>query len=468
MVPESLTLALEALALLALAASVPARPAAWWGWPAAMLLLPTMTRYFLPAGVVVEPRLLGTLILAPGLWAAWQSVPAARRGWRAVDWLVAVMVGCQMISFFRGGYSPLSVVQIPMTQFALPYVIGRIGLASVGEIGGWLRPLCLVTAALAVTSVFEFTTSINPYAVILRGPHVNVGRMGVGRVNGPMAHPLYLAMVLVLLMAPALEASARARRGAGPRWWRALPWLVVAAVLTTVSRGPMLTLVVALGAFAILGLRSGRVPLMAAWLAATALIFTQPDALRPVARMIEATNEDGAQGDAKILVIDGEEYIYTGMDHRSLVFKAYEKPLQRAGLFGYSPKLRGVQIDESLMNKFWTMDNHYVSHTLSYGYLGMGLFLAAQGLAALRLLPILKDPSDPRATLARGLFGVLVAWYAGLYGVQLRPDHGVVLMTTIGLAVNLTCLGPPAPPGAATSAGGRGAAIGAAGAAGRP
>ena len=41
----------------------------------------------------------------------------------------------------------------------------------------------------------------------------------------------------------------------------------------------------------------------------------------------------------RIVAIDDTEYVYTGTDHRWLLYKVYAQPLRDAGLFGYGTSI---------------------------------------------------------------------------------------------------------------------------------
>jgi hypothetical protein len=446
MIPYPLTLILQAIALLALCGSLPARAAVWWGWPISLLLVPTTVELRMPGGTPIDPRVVAAL-LAPGLIAAWMADPRVRRGWRVTDWLVVAVVLGQIISSALAGVNPIGTVLDPLIVFGLPYLLGRLALGSEAERRPLLNAILIVTAVLLAATLIEAATDVNLFAVLgtnrFRGE-----RLGLARANGSMRHPLYLAMTFLMLMAPALTAAALARDGRGPAWWRLIPWLLPVGIVATVSRGPMLASLTAIGLFIILGSRVWRVPLLMLWAAGAALVVTDPVGLvaqfEAIGEAERAEKRDALGKEQTVtIIIDDQEYTYTSATHRALTFKVYQRPLAEMGLFGYGPGRRGVVIDESLMRRFWTIDNTYLSYTLAYGYLGMALLLGVIVSAIVEAGRILAgDRRDPRMAAARASVAVLLAALMALYGVSLNADYAPALMYVVGLTVNLAALRP--------------------------
>jgi hypothetical protein len=455
MIPYILTLILQAVALLALCGSMPARAAAWWGWPVSLLLLPTTAELRMPGGTPIDPRVVAAL-LAPGLIAAWAADRRPRRGWRLTDVLVVGIVLGQVVSSALAGVNPIGTVLDPLIVFGLPYLLGRLAIGSEEERGPLLGAVLAVAALLAVATLIESATDFNVFA-LLGTNRYRGARMGLSRANGPMRHPLYLGMTFLMLMAPALTAAARARAGRGPAWWRAMPWLLPLAIAGTVSRGPLLASLTAVGLFIILGSRAWRVPLLLLWAGGAAMVAVDPGG---IVAQFEAIGE-GARAEereamgkerAAIIIIDDREYSYTSSTHRALTFKVYQRPLAQMGPFGYGPGRQGVVIEESLLRRFWTIDNAYLSYTLAYGHVGIALLLGAIVSAMVEAGRILAgDRRDPRATAARAALAVLLAALVALYGVSLNADYAPALMYVVGLTVNLAALRPT--PAAAGRAG---------------
>ncbi len=447
MIPAALTMGLFTLALLGMVAAMPTRAASWWGFTAALLFFPRACAVNVPIIGAIDTRFMACLILAPALVFTWLSSSGHRRGLRATDWVVLALGAVMAIStLVAGSEYPVTGVLLPLMVYVLPYVIGRLSLESLNELNPFLKVICLGVVALVAATLVEVATGFNVFNLVGGRGRANL-RMGLTRARGPTVQPLYFSMILFPLMGLALVAADRARKGLGPGWWKLMPWLVFLALLTTISRGPIVLSLGAVALFFILNARQWRTPLLILWVCGVIAGFGDVGVIKDFFYLFEkSADPTQANSDFQILVIDGKEYTYTSMDHRKLAFKVYERPLANTGLLGYGPELKGVNIEEGLQNKFWTLDNTYLSIALRYGRLGIGLFVGMFVLALWQLGRIIWDRTDPRGPYARGLFAVLAATLAALYGVGITPEFAPVMMFVLGLATNLTCIGTSTAP----------------------
>lgn len=441
MLPEWLILVLEALAILGLIGAVSARRAAWWAWPAAVFLVPTMVLHRMPV-ISFDPRVVAALCLVPALVLSGRTPDDERRpGWRLAD---VLMLSVYVFQALTGVVNRANLSGIFLTPFFLtvaPYLIGRYYLGSTRQLSACLKPLCLVLLVLCVLIAIESLTHMNVYARI-GGARSSHARMGLARATGPMQHPIYLGLSLVLMLPLMFEAARSAWERRGPAWWALMPVLVLLGIVCTVSRGPMLAALFTVAVAIIIGSRQWRIPVLLGSLAAGLLVMVNVQAAKSTLQTIAGENEDGARE----IQIGDQEYEYTGMDHRWQLFGVYRQPLARAGLLGYGFRLEDVSIDETHQKKFWSIDNHYIAYTLRFGYLGIGLFVGLTLVLLVQLARIFRRSGDPRAGLAGGLFAAILAVTLDLYTVNLSPDFGTVLMFMLGLSVNVISL-----PGAAAA-----------------
>jgi O-antigen ligase len=140
----------------------------------------------------------------------------------------------------------------------------------------------------------------------------------------------------------------------------------------------------------------------------------------------------------RVIEVGDKEVYYSSADHRWLLFHAYAKPLAEAGLFGYGygRKTRLIEEDYARYSSyFYSIDNTYIGYTLSYGYLGMSLFLLMAVVTAIYLGRAGWNRPDSLARLAGGLFGAIVAANVALLGVGLTRDYSMFWPFSMGLGV---------------------------------
>jgi O-antigen ligase len=153
------------------------------------------------------------------------------------------------------------------------------------------------------------------------------------------------------------------------------------------------------------------------------------------------SNFAGEKGEeASIVMIDGEEYEYTGTNHRVLLFKVYREAFERIGTFGYGFELRRMPLDEDLALRFGSIDNHYILFFLRNGYPGLITFAALTITTILSLARLAWNVEDGRSVLAAGLCGALVGIGVTLFSVWMAPSFGQAWLFCAGLAGNLRML----------------------------
>lgn len=245
-------------------------------------------------------------------------------------------------------------------------------------------------------------------------------------------------MGLVLLLPWALEAGRRAKAGDGPRWWRALPWLVAAALFATVSRGPQLAGMATAAVYLFFRAPRLRVPMLVVALGGGLGGYAAKDQI--VDALAVVAGEKGKDAAPTLITIDGEEVEYTGTNHRVLLFRVYDDAVKRAGPVGYGSDLRGVELEESIAQRFESINCHYLLFYLQTGYLGLGAFLILTAGILPNLGRLAFRRTSPLSGLAAGLFGALLAVAVMLMSVWFSPDFAGVWLFSAGVAGRLPLL----------------------------
>ncbi len=422
------------------------RQGLWFGWLVAMLAMPIWVTF--PFGsLTLDMRTvagmvgLATVLIFPDPGREGDPGLRIRPLTLISDIVVGVLVLVQVYSQYRiGRFGPLTAPDIAR-RWVLPYVVGRCYFGSVDDIR---RCLSISAKLLMGLSVFAVVEAITKFHLVNRAlgktyPILETGegyRWGLKRAQGPLDHPIFFGMMLVLLYPFAYEVFREWRAGRGPRWWLWLLPTLSAAVIVTVSRGAQISLVftglitfffqkprwrIALFTFAVVGGTAGYVG---------KAVLTEA-----LGKLAEESEDD-----VRLIMINDEEYEYTGTKHRSLLFVAYDQAFKDCDAFGFGFEMQGIELEEAVALRFSSIDNHFIKFFLQYGYVGLSCFIILAFTSLINLGILGWDVKNPAAGFAGALFGALMSVTVGLLSVWFAPDFGSVWLYCVGLAGNLRCL----------------------------
>ena len=354
--------------------------------------------------------------------------------WSLLDVAALGLFFAVTLSMYHAGeIRPLTIPNVAKT-WLLPYAVGRLFFAVPEDLDRVASMLGKALLAIALLSWFESAFKFNPTCRLL-GKSFSVleagegYRWGIKRAQGNLIHPIFFGNLLALAL-PWCFASAL---GATPRWRRALPWIVGAAIVGTASRG---AIGAAAATYVVVGFfhfpRWRRSLAVAVLVAGAGAYGAKHALLDAVGRMA-----DQAEEEPKLIDIHGEECEYTGTAHRMLLFKAYGPHLANVGWLGYGFAMKAVRLEEELALRFGSIDSHYVLFLLQFGWLGTGLFLALAAGSVAALGVRAWRPGGRASELAGGLCGAMFAVTVSLNSVWFAPDFGVGWLFAAGLAANL-------------------------------
>ena len=412
------------------------RRAVAFGWLGTAFLLP----FWLQSGVGSMTLDLRTAAVA-GVLVAVAAAPTAL-GLRLclADALIALVVLAQVAAQHQaGGLRPLTVPEIAR-KWVGPYLMGRLLLGSPGDIPALLPVLARLMVGLSAYAAGECFLKVNflnvalgkTYALLEQGEGY---RWGLKRAHATFDHPIFFGMGLVLLLPWALEGARLARAGDGPRWWRWLPAAIAAALFATVSRGPQLAGMACAGIYLFYRVPRVRLPIVLAVVLGGATVVTFKDEVIELLAVV--AGEKAHDTAPRIIMIEGEEVEYTGTNHRVLLFRVYDDAIRRVGMFGYGTELKGIELEESIAQRFASIDCHYLLFLLQAGYVGIGSFLILTLATLLKLGRLAFRRELPHAALGAGLFGALLAVAVLLVSVWFSPDFAGVWLFSAGVAASL-------------------------------
>ncbi len=366
-----------------------------------------------------------------------RPVRAPRHPWVLGDLLVAWLLLSQVISqYLAGDLRPLTAFEMAR-KWVLPYVVGRIIIREAGDIRRLMPFIVKLAGVVSLLSIFEAGTKLNllqkalgrVYAVLEAGEGY---RYGLKRAQLAMDHPIFFGMALALLLPWLLEA---ARQAEGKRLPRLMPYIALVGIVATVSRGAVLVGLAALGG--VFWFRRPprlRIVLAVLGIALGVFAYTSKDAV------LELIGKAASEEQGRIIVIDGEEVLYTGTSHRLLLFRVYAKAIREAGAFGYGFRMIGVPLDPEHAQRFGSIDNHYLLMLLRHGWLGISGFALLALCALVYLLRAGWRRELPQAGLAGGLCAALFGVTGLLMTVWFSFDFGAMWLFSCGVASSLHCL----------------------------
>lgn len=428
-----LTAAVVVFAILAATSSKGRAAGLCAAWGAVFLCPAWMERKF--GAFHLTPRLIAVTVATGMLFIVVDRWRINKR-MIVLDFLVIGIAVVELTGMYFSREFTVTLVAQSISTWCVPYLFGRlIATSDVDRDNSEvLRVAIVVVSILAVWGIIEAVIGINPVNMLLGRPDYGASyRWGLRRAEGPLQHPIHFGNMMLMLFPWTLEASRRGFSGQGPSWWRFAPAVGFLGVMSSLSRGPVLGLFIVLSVVIYLRLPRFRLVLVNVGMIGVAMLmlnFTGAvDALQ------KSSGEEQEWG-AYMVAIDGDEYEYTGTNHRLLQFLVFRPAIEDAGLFGFGtwgikPK-HIAYIEPSLRAKFWSIDNHYILMTLRSGYLGLGLFLAL-GLTAMCYALRLGLYGDEEGWLASGMCGALLASMILLWSVWFAPDFAFVWLTSVGL-----------------------------------
>lgn len=414
------------------------RVALWNGWLLAMLMLPVwMVRGF--GSVALDFR---TGAAMTGIFG---FVLSSKEKLVYKFALVDVLVVCLFLTHLISGFSnrEMSIMTIPNIAriWLLPYFAGRLFLSSIHDIKKFLPVVAVILIILSASNVFEAVTKTNVLCKAFgkRYPILEAGegyRWGIKRAQGPLDHPIFNGLMLVMIYPFAVEAGRQAIAGKGPKWWMILPFTCFLSVVCTASRGPIIAALVAVMCTVVFSSKF-RVPLLIAVIGLGIAGYKIKDAIKDaVASLAESDDFE------RWVEIDGQEYRYTGTAHRELLFLVYKKAMRECKFFGYGARLRGVPIAEHLQDRFSSIDNHYLLFFLQRGYAGLYLFIGISGITLIYLLGMTWNRDLPQSGMCGAMVGSLLGVSMLLLSVWFAPDHGSVWLFFVGFVACMQTLDP--------------------------
>lgn len=282
---------------------------------------------------------------------------------------------------FGGGILPTAAQAYG--EWMLPYAAGRYAMVqseALAKLSPWFVGAILV---ISIAAIFESLTSINLWSVLFHEVDDSVRRptdkrYGVlYRAIANVRNPIFLGIFLLTLLPWTIayaesDPSDSKRRLLG----RGSLAMLILGILATVSRGPVLALIVMAAFVLSVSNRIARYVILACVLVGGLVVATNFE--RVVDLLDAGVNDKGA-----IMEIDGEAEVYDGTRHRILILKIYTPLIAKGGARGYGtvattgfpPNIPGLPEDPRARKRLGIVDNSYLLTGLRLGYVGVGLLI---------------------------------------------------------------------------------------------
>ena len=339
-----------------------------------------------------------------------------------------------------GGMAPLTPFDIG-AQWLAPYCLGRVFLQHTDYIDDMIPVIVWMFAIVCCLDVFEAIFQKNVVNTILGKTFglLETGegyRWGMKRSQGNVGHPIFNGFQLVMLFPWAAEASRRAKDMNMGFFYRNVTWFAGTAAFFSISRAPQLALLITIGVIFFLRHPKLRLPMLCMAVTGVALIaFGKEAVIHGLGKMAGESEED-----VSIIYIDGEATEYTGTKHRVLLLQVYKDAIANAGYFGWGGAMKDVVLEESVAQRFGSIDSHYLMFYLQYGYVGVSLFIALMIVVLYYSIRAAWNAKSSWCTLTGGLAGAFLAVALLMTSVWFAPDYGAVWLFNAGLVANIRSL----------------------------
>lgn len=412
------------------------------------------------AGTWFEMEILGrsinVSIATAAVWLTAYCVHSGRQIFshlNIVDYLLGfTMVWHISVDTYFGG-SALSVAAVAYGQWMLPYAVGRYAFLEPKSLQKTGPVFVVVCGMIGLGAVLEAVSGYNVWSQWICGVDDEVDlpvytRFGLTRAHGPFRHPIFLGVILISMIPFAIEWMTRWGLPMAQRIIASICLLaVVAGILATVSRGPILCL--PLIAAVVMTWRYRMFRWTLGGLSLVAVLFIAFSSGEVLKWLELGTNPN--QGSRVVVLEESDEaVIYNGTRNRFLAPRIYGPIFLRGGLLGYGSEasagfpphnLPGIPTDPELLKRVSIIDNSYLNIGLAFGYVGLMVFIGMLIFAFFLDLSQVRTAGTFFAPTAEIYFvtraATLIAVMVQIALVYWDYDHAFWVMAFVGATAGL-------------------------------
>ncbi len=366
--------------------------------------------------------------------------------------VVGLVVWHIVVDWMHEGFNPW----IPLRaygEWALPFVAGWFAVmhrGSISLLAPWFAGVAVVAAVLALP---EAIVGINSWELLFgevddlvkvhRGQRYGL----LNRAMGPTRHPIFLGIVLLMLIpwAVSLIGSEQRRRRQVFGWLSLLT--IVLGMFATMSRGPLIGLVVSgVTAACFYSLWARRI----FGVAAVAGLFAVVIGWSSFIDFLDRT--ENTQSFGNVIELNGVVEQYTGTRNRLFVVKVYGPLVLRGGAVGFGttavssfpPNIPGLPVLARTREVLGIVDNSFILIGLRFGLVGLGLLLMllaatiVKAYVLARQLSLVTYPNGPGFLVALG--SILVGVSVVILSVFSSYEFFFWILFTCGVVSGLAAL----------------------------
>ncbi len=350
---------------------------------------------------------------------------------------------------YHQGESLLAPVRA-YSEWALPYVAGRYAMTHSRNYILAAKAFSVACIAIALPAIFETFAGINPWETYLLAADDEVRRPSARRYdlffrsNGPFQHPIFLGIASLLLIPWGTLLFSLGRTAYEKALGAMGATAAALGVLASVSRGPILALIIAILFAAASYSKSVRRCIAIAAMLCTGLLLAYPSKALELA---DATDNNKFRG--KIVATSDGQELYTGTRARIFVWRVYGPLVLKGGLFGYGdeasstfpPNIPGLPANAESRKILGYVDNSYLLIGLRLGILGCAFFTAIVISAITNAIRLTREGSElfyPHQKLVFTIFSsILFACALEILTVFSSYDFIFWLLFTVGCTAGL-------------------------------
>jgi hypothetical protein len=349
--------------------------------------------------------------------------------------------------------SKLSIPLRAYGEWALPFVAGWFAVihrGSIAVLAPWFAGAACVTASLALS---ESLMGVNVWELVFGDVDDLVvatreQRYGLlHRALGPTRHPIFLGIVLALFVPWAVALIDPEQRRRDRIFGTTSLVVIILGVVATMSRGPLLGLLLAaIAAACFYWSWARRVFAVAAVLGAIAALTSWSS----LVAFLDRTEDTQTYG--SVIEVDGQMELYTGTRNRLYVMEIYGPLVLRGGMFGFGtaavssfpPNIPGLPVSARSREILGIVDNSFILVGLRFGAIGLGLLTVLLTASVFHAFSLAKQeslvtfPSGPGFLLS--LASILVGVSAVMLTVFSSYEFIFWVMFTCGVVSGLVSL----------------------------
>jgi hypothetical protein len=374
-------------------------------------------------------------------------LPGATFPWRLTlaDCCMLGLISSNLVTdFYHQGFSP-SILAFAYVEWIVPYLLGRLALQSTEYSPGAILFASVVGACISLIGIIDAFSSVNAYELIagerpIEGAPLYIYRWGFRRSYGPCMHPLYLGVLLSWFWAFAFGLVPLTLRKKLPKLTLLLIPICLLGIFSTMSRGPLVAILLVPLSVVFLRFRKARLPIAFAAVAACATFGFFGEGIQQ--RLDQWSGETAGSTELKKVYIDQQYQSHSSIRARTLLWPTYRHAIWLGGLLGHGTEkcsvfppnvpLPGDMILAT--ERVWSVDNTYILLTLRFGWLGIACFCLLIVAAAYQLYLVAESDESELVT---SLFAALVALAILISSVWMPLDFGYPFLFTLGASSGL-------------------------------